>query len=205
MFSASARQRIRVRRQAGIVRVRIASGMRILAWRTLFHFVQGNRKCRKRAENSSPNMGEVREGEAAYRCETVIARFPHLGPPPIWGRRKREIESERACTRSDSEPALGPAAVQADILQQLAVQPVRQVWWRLTVQPPQRLVVRVAPEPSVGGGQTDVVVGNLRVTEQPGQESRMDRHDVLHLLWGCVTCAMHEPLPAKLAMNGAAP
>ena len=109
-------------------------------------------------------------------------------PRTLYVGNDEEFESERACTRSDSEPALGPAAVQTDILQQLAVQSVRQVWWRLSVQPPQRLVVRVAPEPSVGGGQTDVVVGNLRVTEQPGQESRMDRHDVLHLL-GVALCA----------------
>jgi len=31
-------------------------------------------------------MGEVREGEAAFRCETIIARFPHPNPPPSWGR-----------------------------------------------------------------------------------------------------------------------
>jgi hypothetical protein len=37
------------------------------------------------ADFPSPNMGEVREGEAAFRCETVIARFPHLGPPHIGG------------------------------------------------------------------------------------------------------------------------
>ena len=82
------------------------------------------------------------------------------------------IESERARTRSDSEPALCPAAVQTDILQQIAVQSVRQIRRRLSVQPPQRLVVRVAPEPSVGGGQTDIVVGNVRVAEQPGQQER---------------------------------
>jgi assimilatory nitrate reductase catalytic subunit len=35
----------------------------------------------------SPNMGEGREGEAALRCETVFARFPHLDPPPDWRRR----------------------------------------------------------------------------------------------------------------------
>ena len=35
----------------------------------------------------SLNMGEGGEGEAALRCETVIARFPHLDPPPGWGRR----------------------------------------------------------------------------------------------------------------------
>src|SRR5687768_11031943 len=32
-------------------------------------------------------MGEGREGEAALRYQTVIARFPHLDPPPCWGRR----------------------------------------------------------------------------------------------------------------------
>jgi hypothetical protein len=39
-----------------------------------------------RVETSSPNMGEGREGEAAFRCETIIARFPHPNPPPSWGR-----------------------------------------------------------------------------------------------------------------------
>jgi hypothetical protein len=35
-----------------------------------------------------PSWGRVREGEAAFRWETIIARFPHLDPPPCWGRRK---------------------------------------------------------------------------------------------------------------------
>src|ERR1051325_7744535 len=35
------------------------------------------------ADFPSPNMGEVRGGEAAFRCETVIARFPHLGLPML--------------------------------------------------------------------------------------------------------------------------
>jgi hypothetical protein len=35
---------------------------------------------------SSPNMGEGREGEAALRCETIFARFPHPDPPPCRGR-----------------------------------------------------------------------------------------------------------------------
>jgi hypothetical protein len=35
-----------------------------------------------RAPNSpSPKLGEVREGEAAFPCETIFARFP------CWGRR----------------------------------------------------------------------------------------------------------------------
>jgi len=38
---------------------------------------------------SSPKVGEVREGEAALRCETIFARFPHLDPPPYWGRRNK--------------------------------------------------------------------------------------------------------------------
>src|SRR5687768_1412296 len=42
---------------------------------------------KRHTENSSPNLGEVREGEAAFRCKTIIARFPHLDPPPCWGRR----------------------------------------------------------------------------------------------------------------------
>ena len=50
---------------------------------------RGNRICRARIEIPSPSMGEGREGEAALRCETVVARFPHLDPPPCcWGRRK---------------------------------------------------------------------------------------------------------------------
>jgi hypothetical protein len=39
----------------------------------------------ERAEIPSPNLGEVREGEAAFRWETIIARFPHPNPPPFWG------------------------------------------------------------------------------------------------------------------------
>jgi len=35
-------------------------------------------------------MGEVREGEAAFRCDTVIARFPHLDLP-LLGRRRYSI------------------------------------------------------------------------------------------------------------------
>jgi hypothetical protein len=37
-------------------------------------------------ETSSSNLGEVREREAAFRCETIFARFPHANPPPTWGR-----------------------------------------------------------------------------------------------------------------------
>jgi assimilatory nitrate reductase catalytic subunit len=33
----------------------------------------------------SPSMGEGREGQAAFRCETDFAGFPHPGPPPGWG------------------------------------------------------------------------------------------------------------------------
>jgi len=41
----------------------------------------------KRAfKTSSPNMGEVREGEAAFQWQTIFARFPHPSPPPYWGR-----------------------------------------------------------------------------------------------------------------------
>jgi assimilatory nitrate reductase catalytic subunit len=43
--------------------------------------------CEERAPTiPSPNMGEVREGEAEFRCETDVAGFPHPGPPPGWGR-----------------------------------------------------------------------------------------------------------------------
>jgi iron(III) transport system substrate-binding protein len=37
-------------------------------------------------KTSSPKMGEVREGEAALRWQTIIARFPHPNPPPFSGR-----------------------------------------------------------------------------------------------------------------------
>src|SRR5262245_27649173 len=40
-------------------------------------------------EISSPKLGEVREGEAASRWETVIARFPHPSPPPRLGAGER--------------------------------------------------------------------------------------------------------------------
>jgi hypothetical protein len=36
-------------------------------------------------KTSSPNMGEVREGETAFRWEKAIARFPHPNPPPNLG------------------------------------------------------------------------------------------------------------------------
>jgi hypothetical protein len=32
------------------------------------------------------NLGLGWLGEAAFRCETVIARFPHPKPAPMWGR-----------------------------------------------------------------------------------------------------------------------
>jgi iron(III) transport system substrate-binding protein len=41
----------------------------------------------KRAfKTSSPNMGAVREGKAAFQWQTIFARFPHPSPPPYWGR-----------------------------------------------------------------------------------------------------------------------
>jgi iron(III) transport system substrate-binding protein len=40
---------------------------------------------RDASKTSSPNMGEVREGEAAARCQGIFARFPHPNPPPFWG------------------------------------------------------------------------------------------------------------------------
>jgi hypothetical protein len=46
---------------------------------------QGNRICETRIESPLPQLGEVREGEAAFRCETVIARFPHPNPPHVGG------------------------------------------------------------------------------------------------------------------------
>src|SRR5262245_17588712 len=119
----------------------------------------------------------TRVAAAAYHADTrrnCMARGPHSF------RASDEVNSGRE--RPLLKPALGPAAVQTDILQQLAAQSVRYLRWRLSVQPPHLLVVRVASEPSVGGGQTDVVLGNVRVAEQPGQERRMERHDGLHLL-----------------------
>src|SRR5688572_22187965 len=49
----------------------------------------GGGNCSERVERHMRlpcNLGEVREGEAAFRCETIIARFPHPNPPPLWGR-----------------------------------------------------------------------------------------------------------------------
>src|SRR5512147_1853362 len=137
---------------------------------------------RTRVKRQAGICHHTRFAAAAYHTGTrrnCAALKPHSF------RASDEVRSGRE--RPPPEPALGPAAVQTDILQQLAVQSVRYLRWRLSVQPPQRLVVRVAPELSVGGGQTDVMVGDLRVTEQPGQESRMDRHDVLHLLGVALT------------------
>src|SRR5688572_13756276 len=47
------------------------------------------RRKRRRDEGKvfpPPNGGRAREGEAAFRWERIIARFPHPNPPPPRGR-----------------------------------------------------------------------------------------------------------------------
>jgi hypothetical protein len=53
-------------------------------------------------------LGEVREGEAAFRRETIIARFPHPNPPPGWGqqaadRGQAEVAENWAATKQAQE------------------------------------------------------------------------------------------------------
>src|SRR5688500_11817678 len=53
-------------------------------------------------------MGEVREGEAAYRWQTIIARFPHPNPRPCWRRGNGYLRSSHET--APRRPMLGPTS-----------------------------------------------------------------------------------------------
>src|SRR5688572_7094583 len=56
------------------------------AWAEAEEVVFGERTHPRTRMSPPPTRGRAREGEAAFRCERVIARFPHPNPPPNWGK-----------------------------------------------------------------------------------------------------------------------